>query len=160
MVSISYIRITQRGVGLPWNFIKGQKMKRLLLMTAVFVMVTAVPAMAVKRTGNDLLVDCGNLISTESIENVSKEKLLGIGYCIGLIDGLVTFNYVYEAVLEGEVNSKMVQMCLPQRISTRQSAEVIVKYLEDNPSRLTQSGQALAAQALVTAYPCGQDTIK
>lgn len=135
-------------------------MKRLLLMTAVFVMVTAVPAMAVKRTGNDLLVDCGNLISTESIESVSKEKLLGIGYCIGLIDGLVTFNYVYEAVLEGEVNSKMVQMCLPQRISTRQSAEVIVKYLEDNPSRLTQSGQALAAQALVTAYPCGQDTIK
>ena len=129
-------------------------------MTAVFVMVTAVPAMAVKRTGNDLLVDCGNLISTESIENVSKEKLLGIGYCIGLIDGLVTFNYVYEAVLEGEVNSKMVQMCLPQRISTRQSAEVIVKYLEDNPSRLTQSGQALAAQALVTAYPCGQETAK
>jgi hypothetical protein len=147
-------------VGLPWNFIKGQKMKRLLLMTAVFVMVTAVPAMAVKRTGNDLLVDCGNLISTESIESVSKEKLLGIGYCIGLIDGLVTFNYVYEAVLEGEVNSKMVQMCLPQRISTRQSAEVIVKYLEDNPSRLTQSGQALAAQALVTAYPCGQETAK
>jgi hypothetical protein len=147
-------------VGLPWNFIKGQKMKRLLLMTAVFVMVTAVPAMAVKRTGNDLLVDCGNLISTESIESVSKEKLLGIGYCIGLIDGLVTFNYVYEAVLEGEVNSKMVQMCLPQRISTRQSAEVIVKYLEDNSGRLTQSGQALAAQALVTAYPCGQETAK
>ena len=89
-------------------------MKRLPMIVAVFVMVTAVPAMAVNRTGNDLLVDCGNLISTESIESVSKEKLLGIGYCIGLIDGLVTFNYVYEAVLEGEGNSNMVQMCLPR----------------------------------------------
>lgn len=135
-------------------------MKRLSMIVAVSVMVTALPAMAVNRTGNDLLVDCANLINTESIESVSKEKLLGIGYCIGLIDGLVTFNYVYEAVLEGEGNSNMVQMCLPQRISTRQSAEVIVKYLQDNPSRLPESGQALAAQALVTAYPCGQEVAK
>ena len=127
------------------------------MVAAIFMIMTAIPAMAVKRTGNDLLVDCANLIKTESIESVNKEKLLGIGYCIGLIDGLVTFNYVYEAVLEREGNSTMVQMCLPQRISTRQSAEVIVKYLQDNPNRLHQSGQALAAQALVTAYPCNQE---
>lgn len=132
-------------------------MKRLLMVAAIFMIMTAIPAMAVKRTGNDLLVDCANLIKTESIDSVNKEKLLGIGYCIGLIDGLVTFNYVYEAVLEREGNSNMVQMCLPQRISTRQSAEIIVKYLQDNPSRLQQSGQALAAQALVTAYPCNQE---
>ena len=132
-------------------------MKRLLMVAAIFMIMTAIPAMAVKRTGNDLLVDCANLIKTESIESVNKEKLLGIGYCIGLIDGLVTFNYVYEAVLEREGNSTMVQMCLPQRISTRQSAEIIVKYLQDNPNRLHQSGQALAAQALVTAYPCNQE---
>jgi len=127
------------------------------MVAAIFMIMTAIPAMAVKRTGNDLLVDCANLIKTESIESVNKEKLLGIGYCIGLIDGLVTFNYVYEAVLEREGNSTMVQMCLPQRISTRQSAEIIVKYLQDNPNRLHQSGQALAAQALVTAYPCNQE---
>jgi len=135
-------------------------MKRLTMIVTVFVMVTITPAMAVDRTGNDLLVDCANLINTESLESVSKEKVLGMGYCIGLIDGLVTFNYVYEAVLEREGNSNMVQMCLPQRISTRQSAKVIVKYLEDNPSRLHESGQALAAQALVIEYPCSQETAK
>ena len=44
--------------------------------------------------------------------------------------------------------------------STRQMATVIVKYLEDNPGRLQESGQALAAQALVTAYPCDQEVAK
>ena len=132
-------------------------MNRLLMIIALFFVITATPVMAVKRSGSDLLVDCANLIETESLETVSKDNLLGMGYCIGLIDGLVTFNYVYESVLQTEGNGNLVQMCLPQRISTRQSAVVIVKYLEDNPSRLHESGQALAAQALVNAYPCKQE---
>jgi len=135
-------------------------MKLLTMIAVLTMLVAAVPAMAVKRTGNDLLIDCSNLIKTESTEALSKEKLLGVGYCIGLIDGLVTFNYVYEAVLEREGSSNMVQMCLPERISTRKSAEIIVKYLQDNPDRLHNSGQALAAQALVTAYPCNQEAEK
>ena len=89
---------------------------------------------------------------------MSKEKILGVGYCIGLIDGLVTFNYVYETVLQAEGRGDAVQMCLPERISTRQMAETIVKFLGDNPGRLQESGQALAAQALVTAYPCDQES--
>jgi hypothetical protein len=113
------------------------------------------PAFAVKRSGNDILVDCTNLVKTESIEAVSQDKVLGMGYCIGLIDGFVTFNYVYESILRaGGQESDIVQMCLPDRVSTRQLADVIIKYLESNPDKLQQAGQALAAQALVDAYPC------
>ena len=114
--------------------------------------------MAVQRSGNDLLIDCANLIKTETIESVSRDNVLGMGYCIGIIDGMVTFNYVYESVLQAGGNTNLVQMCLPQRISTRTLAAVIVKHLEDNPSQLHQSGQALAAQALVAAYPCERET--
>ena len=104
-------------------------MKYLIMIAALVMLVAAVPAMAVKRTGNDLLIDCSNLIKTESMETVSKDNVLGMGYCIGLIDGMVTFNYVYESVLQREESSNMLQMCLPERISTRQSAQIIVKYL-------------------------------
>ena len=83
-----------------------------------------------------------------------------MGYCIGIIDGLITFNYVYESVLQAGGNDNLVQMCLPQRISTRKLATVIVKHLEDNPSQLHESGQALAAQALVTTFPCERETAK
>lgn len=133
-------------------------MKVITIMVTLFVMLTAAPAMAVQRSGSDIRVDCSNLLNTGSAETLSKEKILGVGYCIGLIDGLVTFNYVYETVLQAEGKGDAVQMCLPERVSTRQMAEVIVKFLDDNPSRLQDSGQALAAQALVTAYPCDQET--
>jgi len=135
-------------------------MKRIVKMIIVCMAITAVPAMAVERTGNDIRIDCSNLIESESSESLSKEKVLGVGYCIGMIDGLVTFNYVYETVLETRGDASMVQMCLPERVSTRQLAGVIVKYLEANSGRLQQSGQALAAQALVTAYPCDQEESK
>jgi hypothetical protein len=139
---------------------KDKRMKVMSIMVAVFVLMTAVSAVAVQRSGNDIRLDCSNLIRTESSESLSKDKILGVGYCIGLIDGLVTFNYVYETVLQVEGKGEVVQMCLPERISTRQMATTIVKFLDDNPGRLQESGQALAAQALVTAYPCDQETEK
>jgi len=135
-------------------------MKRLTIIAVIMVMLSVVPAMAVQRSGNDLLIDCSNLVKAEAAATVSRDHLLGMGYCIGLIDGLVTFNYVYEAVLQAAAVDNMVQMCLPERISTRKSAAVIVKYLEEHPGRLHESGQALAAQALVSAYPCSQETEK
>ena len=131
-------------------------MKYLALIIAAVFVLTVTPAMAVKRSGNDLLIDCTNLIKTESLESVSRDHVRGMGYCIGIIDGLVTFNYVYESVLQREGKDNLVQMCLPQRISTRTLATIIVKYLEDNPSQLHSAGQALAAQALVAKYPCTQ----
>lgn len=132
-------------------------MKVMTIIVTLFVLLTATSALAVQRSGSDIRVDCSNLINSDSAESLSKEKILGVGYCIGLIDGLVTFNYVYETVLQAEGKGDAVQMCLPERVSTRQMAEVIVKFLDDNPSRLQDSGQALAAQALVTAYPCDQE---
>ncbi len=132
-------------------------MKVMTIIVTLFVLLTATSALAVQRSGSDIRVDCSNLINSDSAESLSKEKILGVGYCIGLIDGLVTFNYVYETVLQAEGKGDAVQMCLPARVSTRQMAEVIVKFLDDNPSRLQDSGQALAAQALVTAYPCDQE---
>lgn len=129
-------------------------MKHSLLIGACSFIMAAAPAGAVERSGNDLLVDCTNLIKTESIESVSRDHLLGMGYCIGIIDGFVTFNYVYESVLQAEGRSDLLQMCLPQRISTRKLATVIVEHIAENPDQLHNSGQALAAQALTATYPC------
>lgn len=131
-------------------------MKRSVIIAALILLMTTAPAMAVKRSGNDLLVDCTNLIKTESIESVSRDHVLGMGYCIGIIDGLVTFNYIYESVLQAEGGIELLQMCLPQRISTRNLATVIVDYIAENPDQLHSSGQALAAQALIANYPCGR----
>ena len=132
-------------------------MSRLALIAALISVLIAAPALAVERTGNDLLVDCRNLIETKSLESVSRDHLLGMGYCIGIIDGLVTFNYVYESVLQQEGKENLVQMCLPERISTRKLAMVIVEYIANKPDMLGNSGQALAAQALIDKYPCGKE---
>lgn len=135
---------------------KRTEMKRIIICAIVFMAIAAAPAGAVTRSGNDMLVDCRNLIDSGASESLSKEKVLGVGYCIGLIDGFVTYNYVYEAVLQVEKKGDLVQMCLPERVSTRQLAEVVITYLEKNPDRLQESGQALAAQALIASYPCDQ----
>lgn len=129
-------------------------MKSLLLAALIFFLLPVAQTTAVQRSGVDLLVDCNNLIKTETLEQVAPDRVLGMGYCIGLIDGMITFNYVYEAVLKASENEDFIQLCLPDRISTRKLAELIVNYLEEHPDRLPESGQALAAQALVKAYPC------
>lgn len=125
-----------------------------LLLTVGMIAIAATESSAVTRSGNDLLTDCRNLVSTKTIEEVEQDRVLGMGYCIGLIDGFVTFNYIYETVLMTDGDRSAVQMCLPERISTRQLAEVIVHYLEGHPERMAESGQALAAQALISKYPC------
>lgn len=130
--------------------------KHYVIITALAAAMKTSTAMAVERSGNDLLVDCTNLIETESIESVSEDHLLGMGYCIGIIDGFVTFNYIYESVLRAEGNIDFLQMCLPQRISTRRLAEVIVAFITEHPDQRHNSGQALAAQALIAEYPCGK----
>jgi hypothetical protein len=128
-----------------------------LTLALVIGMMTTIDSRAVTRSGNDLLTDCRNLVSTVSIEDVAKDKVLGMGYCIGLIDGFVSFNYIYETVLATDGDRAAVQMCLPERISTRQLAKEIVHYLEQHPERMAESGQALAAQALISRYPCEEE---
>lgn len=44
------------------------RMKHLTIISAFIAALNAAPSMAVQRSGNDLLVDCTNLIKTESIE--------------------------------------------------------------------------------------------
>lgn len=130
-------------------------MKSFIIMV-LLVFFVAIPAWGIQRSGHDLLVDCRNLAQSESMDQVTTELALGMGYCIGLIDGLITFNYVYEAILEGTGDDDLIQLCLPEQVSTRQLAQDIVVYLEAHQDRLQESGQALAAQALVAAHGCGR----
>lgn len=134
-----------------------KKISIYLALVMAIGMIMANESRAVTRTGNDLLTDCRNLVSMNRIDDVARDRVLGMGYCIGLIDGFVTFNYIYETVLVTEGDRSAIQMCLPERISTRQIAEIIVNYMETHPERMAESGQALAAQALISRYPCKEE---
>lgn len=98
--------------------------------------------------GSKLLENCESVIDRPQSLGVSEG--VGIGWCLGLLNGLVSVNQVYQDRLGNES-----LFCLPEGgISNLQAARVVIKFLRDNPARLHEKGTFLALVALKDAFPC------
>jgi hypothetical protein len=52
------------------------------------------------------------------------------------------------------VRSNIEGYCIPSAAKATQGAEMVCKYLADNPAQTEQSAAALVRQALIAAWPC------
>jgi hypothetical protein len=134
-------------------------MKRLTFLNALaFVLAVFVPFTAA-ADGNDLLRQCAVAVdlSKGSPEKISKTEALQAGHCLGLVQGVVGTNKIYELTTAG--NSAWV--CTPGLgIENRQAVRVVVKYLEDHPEDLHLGDGTLVQLALQNAFPCTRKSDK
>jgi len=100
--------------------------------------------------GNKLLSDCGPLIAFLDGESVDENKSHGIGFCLGLMQGMLHMNQFYEYQLKGAA-----LFCAPNSMTNGQAARIVVKYLRDHPEELHQPDSVLTFTALRAAFPCG-----
>lgn len=75
----------------------------------------------------------------ESIEPGSTGEAFAQGVCIGLLRGL----YYLSS-----------DTCIPPAVTIGTVARIVVRYVDDRPSRLHEDFRELALEALRTAWPC------
>jgi hypothetical protein len=99
--------------------------------------------------GNDLLSKCPAAVNL--MDNRSEtDDYLGLGYCLGMMQGMTNLNKVYELRL-----GEKALFCTPESgIKNGQAARIVVKYLMEHPETLHENESFLAVSALKEAYPC------
>jgi hypothetical protein len=117
-------------------------MKRLLILSILLASL-ATEAKAGFEDGNELYSDC-----------TSPEEL-HYGVCAGYVKGVADAGDHEAPLLDmrGGVISGF-RWCLIHGITVRQSVDVVVRYLRDNPQKRYMGAAGLVAEALSQAWPC------
>ena len=109
-------------------------------ITAFLVAMTACGlAQAGFDSGNRLFEDC------------AAENYFNRGYCGGYIVGIVD---TIEA-LQARGKLPATALCVPDGVTKGQLADVVRKYLEENPQRRHADAGRLVPEALNAAFGCG-----
>ncbi|WP_294189049.1 Rap1a/Tai family immunity protein [uncultured Sphingomonas sp.] len=120
------------------------KTKLLAAAAAAFLAVggcfTPSPASADFKDGNELLAKC----TTEKSDSVYYQNT---AYCIAYIAGAVDMFTTWQMV------GKAPQ-CMPDNATAGQIRDVVVKYLQDHPTKRAEPGSLLVASALLEGFNC------
>jgi hypothetical protein len=123
-------------------------MKTLLMAVAVAGMLGSGSALA---DGNKLLEDCQSYIRADaSNTELSADEALGIGHCLGLVEGVMK-----TMIMKNISLPKGLRLCFPENIiGSGQAARIVEKFLRENPSVLHKDGAFLTMIAFDKAFPC------
>jgi len=121
-------------------------MKNVLFFTVALSMTFVAQ---VHADGNELLQNCNKFI--QFVDNPPENPDFGqIGFCLGMVQGVMYLNYVYENRLGSDA-----LFCGPEGgINNGQASRIVVKYLKDNPQELHRHEGSLVIKAFMVAYPC------
>lgn len=115
----------------------------------VFFLLIAAFSTASAKSGNELLDDC--LMSGDDM----KSEAVSYFQCTSYIEGVInTWLFATELFDASETSAPIRNLCVPEEASLRQSADIVVKYLQANPERRHQSAEHLVIIALTNAWPC------
>jgi hypothetical protein len=124
-------------------------MRPIILAAAVLAAIHCQAAAAPPtHNGDDLLAACRAVATGDTTASIGS---LQQGICLGEIEAL---NWVASGQMEA------LRSCVPDDVSTRQMAQVVVGYLERNTGRLHEPFEGLALEALSKNWPCEEEEEK
>ena len=105
--------------------------------------------------GTELLQNCTaavRFLDSQKLDNF--EQAHDASFCLGLIQGVVNTNQLYQVVAKDDS-----LFCVPPTgINNEQGARIVVKYLRDNPSQLHRRDSFLVVAAMRDAFPCKDES--
>ena len=122
-------------------------MKKLALLLVVVPFLFASPVMA--ADGNEILKRCNEAIKAHETNYRETDKNYEVGYCLGLISGVMKEHLVLE-----NYRNLPGMFCIPEKTETIEIIINFVKYLKTNPEVLKHNDTLLLVKALKAAYPC------
>jgi len=103
-----------------------------------------------KSDGNELLRDCkANIEVLDNPKKAGQDDFIKLTSCLNILHGLLDMHEIYTQMF----NSPKI-FCVPESVNLGQLAQVVVKYLNDNPQILHELDTLLIIKALKNAYPC------
>tara|TARA_R110000868_G_scaffold282132_1_gene542367 strand:+ start:78 stop:464 length:387 start_codon:yes stop_codon:yes gene_type:complete len=101
--------------------------------------------------GNGLLSDCSAVETFMDSKEFPKDKQVGIGNCLGLIEGIKFMTILAKS----EGLSDLLNVCWPDATITHgQAVRIVLSYLRKNPKDLHTERSLLVLFAYHDAYPC------
>jgi len=100
--------------------------------------------------GRDLLVACRVTVSGNNYNYITRWD---DGYCLGLVTGVtkIMLGFEHHNFIS---KSYPFRACMPNGITPKQVAGIVVKYLEDHPEKLDEDDLVTLLRALHDAFPC------
>ena len=128
-------------------------MRELITIPVVTMLLSLLPVTSQANTGdgNEVLKQCSALVRTADGGNNGNDDLIGTAYCAGLMTGITSTMTVWNATRE---KAGMSKIWCPPAITSLQAARIVVKYMNEHPADLHQTGAYLVMSALQDAYPC------
>lgn len=129
-------------------------LKQLLKMTALFLAL-ALPSLVYAKqfTGQDLLEDCQSAIRFVDSRGNNQFVLNG-SMCMAYLDGFEDIHRIYSVLMDVKKYPNFRLYCLPANYNDLQLANVIVKYLTDNPAKVGEPASSLVIEAFTQTFPC------
>jgi hypothetical protein len=126
-----------------------------LTLCAVVLLFACVPSVAQtthEYTGLDLLNRCQPLTRTPlSLSSNEREEA---GYCMGYLLGMKDMLTTWNVVDEHDKIKGRSTMCVPYEATTAELVRVVVKFLNDHPTKLHEYMGGVVISAFRDAYPC------
>ncbi len=134
-------------------------MKIVLLLVTIGLTILS-PVLA--GTGEQLFDSCRFAIRVHETDSpmapgerrnpeILGDRSVKVGYCIGFVTGMIGAANIYNEFGEGR---KIY--CVPKNATWKQTTQIIIKYLEDNPAELNSSDVFVTTVALKNAFPCNK----
>jgi hypothetical protein len=108
-------------------------------------------------TGVELLNDCRQAMRViDGDKTLTDTEWVDGSHCTGYVLGVVDGYAVTEATEKARIHFSSSLICFPKTGSmpTPQVVRIVVKYLRDNPTHLSEPGASLVLLAMQEAFPC------
>lgn len=102
------------------------------------------------RTGADLLTQC-QLVNKSDLNSL---EMLSSIQCVSYLRGMSNALVIWKAFSDDRKKANPPLACVPDGVPPRELAMVVLKFLNDHPTKLHEAYGIVAFSALVDAYPC------
>jgi hypothetical protein len=111
---------------------------------------------SVAGNGHNLKLDCAEVVryADKGFGSLIEVDGLSLGYCLGQMRALLVVLRVSSLQMYRGANKPKIEACHPERITSGDAVQVVMRYLERHPDELREPGSLLALYALSEAYPC------
>jgi len=121
-------------------------MKFVLYFVLGWCLVCGLVGEAMAYSGSDLLESYQLYLNDRTAGNAIE-----IGICVGYVAG------IKDAVSDWQIGTGKQTYCMPEEVSNDQLIRVVVKSLENNPTRLHLRASVTVQRAFIEAFPCTGD---
>ena len=120
-----------------------------LLATGTAMLMLSASTAFSEPSGADLSARCANLQALDQGQSVNPFVAVSVAQCFSFIEGLTTG--LQLGVLLTDAGRSF---CPPEELSSAQAVLIVQQFLADYPELTGEDAGILAADALMTRYPC------